>query len=155
MDGLVHRVSRVLEPATSSLLEVLRADRWDVVLVVEVVVVVVMEVVTPPRSQFTVFLSGLEAHGLTPLLEGPSHLTLLVPTDEAFSKLHPATLAKVQGGACGLPILQAHLLQQPLCADAVQAGHLNMNRPAPTPAPAPAMPRHHYYTRNFSLCRTR
>jgi len=97
VDGLVHRVSRVLEPATSSLLEVLRAD-----------------------SQFTVFLSGLEAHGLTPLLEGPSHLTLLVPTDEAFSKLHPATLAKVQGGACGLPILQAHLLQQPLCADAVQ-----------------------------------
>ena len=92
---------------------------------------VLILLLTPPRSQFTVFLAGLEAHGLTSLLEGPAHLTLLVPTDEAFSRLPPSVLAKVEGGACGLAILQAHLLQQPLCAAAVQVGQVH--HPGTTP----------------------
>lgn len=98
VNGLVHLLDRVMEPAQDSILSVLEAD-----------------------SQFTSFLSALEAKGLAEALGEDGQFTVFAPTDEAFSRLDPRTREKVLGaGSCSAGILEAHVLATGLCSASVQ-----------------------------------
>ena len=98
VNGMVHLLDRVMEPAQDSILSVLEAD-----------------------SQFTSFLSALEAQGLAEALGEDGQFTVFAPTDEAFSRLDLRTREKVLGaGSCSAGILEAHVLATGLCSASVQ-----------------------------------
>lgn len=63
-------------------------------------------------GRFSVFVQGIRAAGLEPVLAGKGPLTVCAPTDEAFRLLPPGTLAVLIGDPTGqlLRVLQYHIL---------------------------------------------
>ena len=63
-------------------------------------------------NRFSLFLQGIRAAGLEPVLAVKGPLTVCAPTDEAFRLLPPETLSALMGDPQGqlLRVLQYHIL---------------------------------------------
>ncbi len=76
-------------------------------------------------GQFTTLLKGLDAAGLTPVLQKPGALTLFAPTDAAFAAVPAAALAdlmKPENSAKLQKALAYHLINAKVTSDQVK-GH--------------------------------
>lgn len=102
-NGVVHQIESMLKPVTRTLAEILKSD--------------------PELSTLYNLMSKGNMHAL--LEDESQHLTLLAPTNEAFNKLDPTTLAGLeQGEACGQMILTYLTMPRSVCSAAIQGAVL-------------------------------
>src|SRR5689334_16498127 len=72
---------------------------------------------------FTSFVAGLKAAGMTDAFTGKGPFTLLVPTDEAFRKLPPGALdALLKDSAKLKSVLNYHVISGAVMANDLRAG---------------------------------
>ncbi|KAK3851844.1 hypothetical protein Pcinc_041537 [Petrolisthes cinctipes] len=103
--GVVHTISTVLHPVTSSLAQLITAD-----------------------PQFSILAKLMEQANLIGQLGDDGQLTLFAPTDAAFNSLPASTLeALLENNACLDAVMKNHLLPNVICSAAVQGKARTVN----------------------------
>lgn len=97
-NAVIHLVGRVIPKPTSTILSLIEND---------------------PR--FTIFMSLVKQSNLSNELADPDKtITLLAPTDDAFQKLDPSVLSRLQnGGSCYNVVLENHVIPNIICSSAI------------------------------------